>query len=87
MIELTVEILEELTDLVDEYNDQPIWKEQITDLNKDILYKDVKLGGSKLYQGDMIRYGNYALCVGKKRIEFVVYDSYDSDIMLNTVNM
>ena len=90
MQDLSIDDLLELTDIVDEYTDEPAWKDNITNINGNtILNKEVKMGGTKLYQKDTIKYGNFALHIGKKSIEFIVYDHIDengTDILEDKMN-
>jgi hypothetical protein len=85
MGDLTIQSLQDLTDLVDAYTDEPIWGDKMKTLNKDLLKKDVKMGGSKISQGESIHYGNFELYVGKKSIEFVV-NHYDDTNLKNQMN-
>ena len=61
MVDLTVDHLQKLTDIIDDYDDKPIWKKQITDVNggvndktdvkiQGIIEKDTVMGGKRLFQ-------------------------------------
>ena len=85
MGDLTIQNLQDLTDLVDAYTDEPIWKDKMVGFNNDTLKKDIKMGGSKISQGESIHYGNFELYVGKKSIEFIV-NHYDDTNLKNKMN-
>ena len=71
MGDLTIQTLQDLTDLVDAYTDEPVWKDKMVIFNNEKLKKEVKMGGSKISQGESIHYGNFELYIGKKSIEFI----------------
>jgi hypothetical protein len=73
--DLEISDLEILTILIDEYVDEPPWKELVQTAN-DVMRKNVLMGGTSLNNGESLYFGNYELYVGDTTIEFIVYPAY-----------